>query len=350
MNDLDDLETLRAAWAGTEPPSDEARATARAALLERAAADAPSAPRTRRGFRLPRLGVRLVAVAALAAAIATGVTVLQSWGGDRAVVPGVPPAPAASAAEALDRAATAAERRPFTTPRPDQWVYTRYKNVKVKERWPLTDSAGNDFSSRIVEEQWARADGRRSAYRDGGKLHFVNEERRPQDVWPPSDYAVLAALPTDPDELLALVYRHVPPVEEPHSRPGVRLLGCPPDPRSLRDDYAFNDLLRMLGNGMPPPKVEAAIYRAMKKTPGVLVTKHLGPGDDQAEVGLGRHVSGWQFNEVLFDARTYRYVGQRSTAVKDRREVMKACGALSGGGLNMRVVGSGVVDKAGQRP
>jgi hypothetical protein len=225
--------------------------------------------------------------------------------------------------------------------------YTRYKNVRVKQRWPHPASPGLDAGPRIIEEQWARADGSRSAFLDGGKLHFVNEERRPQDVWPPSDYARLAALPTDPGELLALVYRRVGPLQAPRARPGLGA-ECRPEPRPRRDDFAFNTLLGMLGNGMPPPKVEAAIYRAMKKIPGVLITKYL--GDGRAEIGLGRHVNGWQFNEVLFDARTYRYVGQRSTAVKNPREVMRACGTLAGGGLNMRVVGSGVVDKAGQRP
>jgi hypothetical protein len=344
----DDLKILRDSWGTPAAPSPETRAAARAALLERATgATSPGPVRVRRGFRMPRLGVRLVAVTTLAAAIATGVTVLETSDGDRSMVPGVPPVSVAGAAETLDRAAFAAEHRPFTPPRPDQWTYTRYKNMQVKQRWPWPGEETNKTKPpepRIIEEQWTRADGKRSAFLDGGKLHFVNQERYRQGNWPPSDYARLAALPTDPDELLAMIYHRFGTAKAPWERTGSRS-ECGPTPRT---DIVFGMLLQILGTGLPP-KVEATVYRAMKKVPGVVLNRSSNPDTGRPEVGLG--LPGWQFNEVLFDARTYRYVGQRSTMVKDPREVMRKCGAIGiKQSLNMRIIDSGVVDKAGQRP
>jgi DNA-directed RNA polymerase specialized sigma24 family protein len=69
----------------------------------------------------------------LAVAVAAGVIVVQTADGTdkdrrpRSALPGIPAGPVATAAQALDRAAAAADARPFTPPRPDQWIYTELR-------------------------------------------------------------------------------------------------------------------------------------------------------------------------------------------------------------------------------
>lgn len=337
---MDELKLLRAEWDEPGVQAEDARSAARASLLARAAA---SHHRPKRRIRLPRAGLRLAAVGVLAVVLAAVVTLVQTGGGDgRSVIPGIPPAPSAGAAQILDQAATAAENRPFIAPRPDQWVYTRYRNVPVKQRWYLKGDAPQE---RIFEEQWSRADGRRSAFLDNGKLRTIDlSDPRSRPSWPPQDYAGLAALPTDPGRLLALIYRRF-------GSPPARSVPGPSDrcpvPGDL--DHVSTALGQLLLNGLLPPKLEAAIYRAMKRLPGIIVTRTAGP-NGRPEISLGRYENGWQRNEILFDARDYRFVGMRSIAVKDPNALLRQCQMLRGGGLNMRVIDTGVVDRAGQRP
>jgi len=103
---MNDVTILREAWDAPAPPSPAARADARGALLECAR------PRPRRRHR------RLAAAVALAASIALAATVAHNLGDPGRTLPSVSQA---SAATVLERAATAAERRAFTPPRPDQW-------------------------------------------------------------------------------------------------------------------------------------------------------------------------------------------------------------------------------------
>lgn len=351
MNDHD-LDRLRDGWGAPPEPDAEARSAARAALLERIA-EPPRAPRARRfpglgAHRLPRMGTRLIAVGALAAGIAAAITVVQTSDHGRSVVPGVPPGPSANAAATLDHIALLAERRSFMPPRPDQWIYSHYQNVNVKQRWRDPGSETNpngEPSEQVIEEQWERADGKRSAILDKGKLHFFNDDPQP-GVWPPEDYAGVAALPADPDKLLALAAKRVPREFPSFPRPK----GCESGPGNDRTEWVFGELTGILWKPMVPPKVEAAVYRAMTKLPGMVLTKVTGP-TGRPEIAIGRFQNGYALNQMLFDAQTYRYTGQRSIFVKDPHEIMKKCHSLtSGGALNMRVLGTGVVDKVGQRP
>ncbi|MFI6522935.1 CU044_5270 family protein [Spirillospora sp. NPDC050679] len=352
---MNDLEILRDSWETPGRPDDTARAAARAALMERAAAArgaGAAVPPAERARRRPRLRMRLAVAGVAAAAVAAGGIV--AWPERGRDVPALPSASPVAATQALDRAATAAERRAFTPPRPDQWVYTHYRNVREPQRGPerTEDGGPGMVKTRVVEERWARADGTVTAFRDGGQVQVVKEERPPRGTWPPKDYAGLAKLPTDPDELLALVYRHggAAAAERGRKAPDDRPPGCGDGPEAARDNAAFDSLLGILGANLLPPKVEAAVYRAMRKVPGVASGPPVGLDDGRPGIALGRRQNGWQTKEVLFDAETYRYAGQRSTAYDDPAEVARRCGWARIGGLNMRVVSVGVVDKAGQRP
>ncbi|MFC9972286.1 CU044_5270 family protein [Spirillospora sp. NPDC127200] len=363
---MNDLEILRDSWEAPGRPDDAARAAARAVLMERAMAaqaepasagsatePGPDGRAARSGRRRPRLRVRFAVVGLAAAAITAGAIVLAP---PDERPPG--PAPAVSpvaALQILGRAAAAAEHREFKPPRPDQWVYTHYRNVKEPRRWLPPDPRGPG-AVKVFEEQWQRADGGASAFLRDGRLEVTDVPDMPKDAWPPQDYARLAKLPTDPDRLLELAYEHGRAGVPAAGRPAgggrdARPASCTADPETRRGDAAFTALAGILSANLLPPKVEAAVYRAMSKIPDVTSVRSLDLGGGRPGLALGRRQHGWQLQEVLFDARTYRYAGTRVTAYADPQEVMKRCGSLTfDGGVNMRVVSVGVVDRAGQRP
>ncbi|WP_067489486.1 hypothetical protein [Actinomadura hibisca] len=375
---MNDLEILHDSWEAPGPPADTARTAARAALMERAKAahteplrtePAHGRPAKKRTARRPRLRTRFAVVGLAAAAITAGAVVIAPFddeSGGRA--PGSSPV---DALQLLGRAAAAAEHREFTPPRPDQWIYTHYRNVKEPQRWPMHDE--NDPGEiRYYEEQWTRADGGASAFLEDGKLEVENGTEVPKAAWPPQDYAGLAELPTDPGKLLALAYEHGRSEGAKGSRAGTGVVeeryvestevggepkptppppsGCTADPKTERDNAAFDNLAAVLGTQLPPPKLEAAVYRAMSRVPGAAAMRTLKLDGGRPGIALGRRQHGWQLYEVLFDARTYRYAGERTTAYRDPREILERCRVLSNSGGNMRVVSVGVVDKAGQRP
>ncbi|MBW8484372.1 hypothetical protein [Actinomadura parmotrematis] len=159
-----------------------ARDAARAALLDRARPTASVAPLRRRGGR--RLALRLGVVSAAAAAAVAGITVVQTGGSDghghqRPILPGIPAGPVANAAEALDRAALAAERRPFTAPRPDQWIYTETHLTTSVHAAGVT--TGGPYRT-VVERHWRRGDGTEEAALgpDGRMSHQIMSVVQPR--------------------------------------------------------------------------------------------------------------------------------------------------------------------------
>ncbi|MFB4296918.1 CU044_5270 family protein [Actinomadura sp. NTSP31] len=297
---MNDLDILRDTWAEPAPPSGAARASARAALLERAAGSRPEPrPARRVRLRLPRPAVRLVAVGVLAAAVAVGVTVVQSGGTDghgrpRPVLPGIPAGPVANASEALERAAQAAERRPFTPPRPDQWVY-----VESRVRRGDTPNGPVSKGRTLVTRDWKRADGEKVAGLEHGKIVFADT----MPTTPPSDYASLAAMPTAPDALLRWLYQQ---------------MGGLGDTAEGRYETAYSMLGAVLRDNLLPPKTEAAVFRALKQIPGVTLAR--APVQGRPALALARLEEGWLHEELMLDPNTYRYLGEQSVAVKNHTD------------------------------
>jgi hypothetical protein len=334
---MDDLETLHDAWSPPEAPSPDAHAEARAALLARAAGggDRRRAPAWRR-LRPPRIGVRRVAVGALALALATGVTVVQNVGGTdsrgrpRSIVPGLPAGPVANAAEALERAALVAEAKPSTAPRPNQWIYTRER--VTFSRGPMKGA---------INQGWQRVDGKGTAFIDeNGKLRFRpvpkpptgrHARKLPPEPW---TYPTITTLPTDPDALLRWVHNF-----------------------SGGSDWAaeaFGMFAGILGRGLVPPKLEAAIYRAMKQLPNVKLIRNGVPVAGHATLALGRR-NGFLYDEVLLDSRTFTYRGERSVIVEEnqgweRAKGIEPVGHAKGLVILFERLTTAIVDKPGQLP
>ncbi|MEV6151258.1 CU044_5270 family protein [Nonomuraea sp. NPDC052129] len=281
---MNDLETLREAWDRPDPPSPAAQSAARAALMTRAAR-----PRPKR-----RWAMRALAVAASAVVIATGATVFQSVGGRG----GQPTLPAANAQVVLARVAATVQKKDFTPPRDDQWIYTEMRtrshekglmDKRLTPRTPLTST---------IKEFWTRADGKRVGYMTGGKLMTTN----PGERTPENTYSMVAALPTDPDKLLA-EFRKI------HSVRG-----------GDQDDWIFLRFAVTLGQNVPPPAQEAAIFKAMAKLPGVKVNESAVDNEGRAALSVSRVSDGWLNREVLLDPSTYAFRGRRETAVADHEE------------------------------
>ncbi|WP_433331687.1 CU044_5270 family protein [Spirillospora sp. CA-294931] len=323
-----DVQEVRTILAPTNPVPPGTLAGAAHEPAARAARDRiiASDERPRRRRWTPRL----VAVGGLAVTIAAGTTVAQNIGGTdehgrpRTAIPGLPAAPAANAKEALTRAAYAAERRPFTAPRPDQWVYikTRYKDVnhKKKKYGPFTPKSP---ATTYTQERWTRADGKQTADFEGGKLVIAPTG----GTSIPNDYATVSTLPRDPDALLAWAKKQA----GPHQDPVFSLLGA------------------MLVHSLVPPAQEAAIYRALAKTPGVTLTKRTSDAEGRPALSLSSAAEGWIREEVLLDPSTYAYRGHRTVVIKDHSDEHMSYkkGTVADQSARLTIT---VVNRPGQRP
>jgi hypothetical protein len=330
---MDDLKALYEAWESPEAPSHAASARARAALLARA--NGRVSPR--RGLRLPlpRLGVRLAAVCVSAMTIAIGVAVVENLTGadgrQTSIVPGL--VPAANAAQVLERAAVAAEKKSFIAPRPNQWIYFEDRYSSYGPGGRLLDEG--------VQRSWHRADGLALAFIDEhGQLRVREEERPRKRLGRPvptfGSYRELAALPADPNALLRWAYE--------------QNLENGDDSRDAVVYLLFKHILR---ENVLPPELEAATFRALKQVPGVTLTDTVDVSGRPA-FALGQ-TEDWLHQELLLDKQTYTYRGERSTVVKDATiDPLKAGNSTGDVKKGSRVVvarvATAIVDEPGRRP
>lgn len=311
---MNDLQTLYEAWDAPAAPSHRATGRARAALLARA-----------RRRRL-RLGSRIAAVGAAAVALLTAVTVAENVGGTGAEVQ------AASAAPVLERAAVAAVEKPFVAPRDEQWLY-----VEVRFSGSVSEPVAR-------EQTWRRADGRGFAFVDEhGKLHVetvsgMNARPGRPELELLDSYKALAALPTEPAALLRWAY----------GRAENATGGGKDD-----DGDVYLILNHTLRENLLPPGLEAGIFRAMKRIPGVTVEEVEVSG--RRVLALGLHTSDWLYEELLLDPETHAYVGERSTVTRDATiDPLKAGNATGevkkGSQVVVERVATAIVDQPGERP
>jgi hypothetical protein len=290
-----------------------------------------------------RFAVAAVAAVAATAAVAMGgVAVMHTTGTGpdgrpSTTVSTAPAPPVTNVAYVLDHAAAAAEARQFTLPRPDQWIY--FENRTTGSVIPGGVATGGPYETH-TDVSWVRPDDSQSAgfdkhgrLRISGKLTSI----------PPSDYATLAAMPTQPQALLDWVYQRANAVGP--ARPSG-------EERYAQEFRVLNGILR---DKLLPPKVEAAIFRAIKIIPGVTLVRGAKDGDGRPALAVGRVSEGWLQEQILLDAKTYQYMGERSIAIKDVTLPKPDDGPaphIKKGTLQVIVVrlAAGIVDKPGQRP
>ena len=274
--------------------------------------------------RRARHGRAVAATAGLAlvAVLGGAVLVARQLPQDRA-----PAAPTANASELADRAATVVAAQSVPTPRPHQWVYS-------KELERLSDGDGKPFT----HELWVRVDGKKyvNAHNDdlrGARVSDRARERRQlaSAIWPrcpPGKREQLArvrpavglgrffpnpaAVPTDPDGLLAAIYQLV---EDPD---------CSPIRGDNVQDRAFT-MIDLLLQTVQPAEVRAALYHAVAKIPEVTVVKGATDAAGRRGVAFTRAASieapgssDWLRLEIILDNDTYRYLGARYIVTRDQ--------------------------------
>jgi hypothetical protein len=191
----------------------------------------------------------------------------------------------------LELAAENAEARPFTPPRPDQWIY-------VRDRSTYTGSIAREKGMAPVGtgQIWSRADGRQTAMTQG--------DERVQALNGPNDYPMLASLPTDPRALLAALRAHI-----------TRQLGL----RGPNTEEGWNvalhgTIVRALDAYLLPPRVTGAMWRALALIPGVRQESGTSTVAGHQVITVSRVNEGWDSVQILLDATTHDYVGERSVA------------------------------------
>lgn len=267
--------------------------------------------------------------AVLSGAVVLGVTVTRSGevaaaGGDRPL---------------LERIAGAAEKRSEQLPvRDDQFVYVKsqddYIEATFDDTCPVPDHDLTEF------EMWRSVDGTRWGLHrsDLGKPgdSGTYEEKVHPKTWAnekaPADYRELEALPTDPDAMYAWLHKGE-------------------NPRARSHDSAYLTATTILSDNIVPPKVAAALFRAVAKLPGVTVVGDVRDALGRSGVAIGRTDKGMQERiDWIFDEKTLEYLGERrlyaGSATSGR------CGSNMPGDLltSKAITEQAVVDKAGERP
>ncbi|MGW0796645.1 CU044_5270 family protein [Streptomyces sp. NPDC002692] len=314
---MDDFTRVREWGADVPPLTDEARSAARARL--RGAMSREN--RTDRSAVPPRRLVFRVAAAASVAAVGATVVVTSAGGGRGGGHDA--PRTSLSAAQVLLRAAdrSRTDGAAMPVPRDDQYFYTR----TFITRKPVEGGTTRTWT----DESWLSVDGSRPSQRqEHGKIHHDPPLGKHEVAWPPTTYAKLLTMPTDPDELLdALSFGH---------------MGTPMD----RTRTFFEICMLIQGPRVMPPGLQAAAFEALAKIPGIKLDR------DQVD-GVGRPGIAVSYPEAaftfVFDRETYAYLGLRTKGSSPKR--VHGHWQQSNWYYEMRSLERmAVVDRIGQRP
>ncbi|WP_199444395.1 CU044_5270 family protein [Umezawaea beigongshangensis] len=303
----------------------------------------------------------------LLGAVAVGVLVAGGLVAQTVSFGGSPPSASAEAAATLDRAAAGVigEADEPVGPGRHRYVATRAwwmasstagdgrRFARLAENllqtWVPADPAGEWLLRRDVtgDQQWvlgteqeARAAGvaTTSTWPQGGWPEgeqrarcgdfFVEPDQqchRPGDwLHPTAEWQ--AGLPTDPDELLKRLEDDLPPDDE--ARTEVRML-----------DHAAT----ALRSGLIDGHVQANLYRALAKLPGLQVTDRQADLDGRIGTALGVD-DGHVRQEIIVDPDTGRFIGERRVATR------AVDGFPAGTVTTFTSVQTGVTDTTGVEP
>ncbi|MBA2808678.1 CU044_5270 family protein [Streptomyces sp. KM273126] len=283
---------------------------------------------TRPRLRLLRPAVWVPAAAlTLAGALTVGlVTNIDSgYGGE--------PSDGETAVVLLDRIADVAAKTEATPVRDDQLVY-----IKSLDAGAECQEDGPCEPGRLSEREawWSQEPGpvkQLALFYEAGGYSPLRELLPPGSPGTPAGinrptYKWLAALPTDPDELLDELYRLTKPVEGQEKAQAV-----------------FDKIGELLGNVMPP-RTAAALYEAAAKIPGVKRVEDAVDPAGRHGVGIRRvdKRSSWA-TVWIFDRDTLAYLGERTYLTKDSQTGKK--GTVLG---ESAILKRAVVDEYRQRP
>ncbi|MDX3073393.1 CU044_5270 family protein [Streptomyces sp. NPDC088354] len=284
----------------------------RGAHMATAGSDLPK----NRGFRMPRLAIALpVAALAVAGAVVAGTALNGGPGGQFADVATGPalttqvsPASAKGLNQLIDQISLAASAEPRPVMKPGQYVYIESQSADTFVK--STDDKSSLASHALHKRQiWRSADGTKGWLIDpavnrspeGETLSLPDEQGHPfkASLNGPS-YEFLATLPTDPDELLKMIYK----AAKGHGN-------------SL-DQQAFTTIGDLLGESYPPAELYSALFRTAAKIPGVVVVDDAQDAIGRTGVAVARldETSG-ERQEWIFDKKTHVFLGERTVQVRE---------------------------------
>ncbi|MFJ1578604.1 CU044_5270 family protein [Streptomyces sp. NPDC088182] len=264
--------------------------------ITRESALAPASTPVRPGRPGWRRRTALVAVPALLVAAVATATSLTGAFGDSAPSE-VSAADYREAVRLLDRIALAAAGRPARTVRDDQYVYTKIKgsrpvsdegtDVFVREDWIAVDGERNGLARQVFDKGSPSLDPRRAE----GKMLLYTDPNM-------TTYREIEALPTDPDTLLKTIEKDTGGQGPTHG------------------EAVFEAIAEMLPQATLRPELNAALYRATAKIPGVVVRQDAVDAAGRRGVGLTFHAD--RDNAVwVFDKDRLSYLGTNEVALLD---------------------------------
>jgi hypothetical protein len=299
---MDEIRALHDAFGPDEIPSEATENRARAALRQKMHAKEQTVTTV---DRRTRLRFAIAAGVAVAAAVAVVAAVAVTRPGDEQPPPPkaggpvrptsasavLPYARPASAAEFLENAAWTAERRPWTEPRPEQFMYIETLELRNKpsyENQHPNDPIKPGLGENRKVQRWYSVDGQTMAGYENGKLVVTKQDQNGRSfarvAWP-----TITAM-NSPEKVTDDVH-------------GPGSMGV--------------DLDAFIGQYVLPPNVQAAIFRYLAQESGMKTNPDAVNIDGRPAIGLGRTIEGYLSQELLFDKQTYALIGERLVAIKD---------------------------------
>lgn len=269
---------------------------------------APPAARGRRRAGSARWTLRLAAAVVAVVAVVATVQVVDV--GPPAVRDRAGGGARANAAELGALAAKAARDVPGPYPKPGQWVYIKTLVAHDAGSRVLQE----DGSARLVRfpavapravEWWSEA-----GSKPGAQVSSVTNREGNALVGPPLiqgvNYPGLPSLPTDPDRLLKVIYDY----QRKHGGGGAEAW-----------PETFTMIAGMLTNLWVAPELQAALFQAMAKIPGVTVVQDTVDAAGRRGMALALVDDRVRF-EVILEEGTYRYLGLASIVTSDHDELV----------------------------
>ncbi|MGW4958422.1 CU044_5270 family protein [Nonomuraea sp. NPDC004186] len=291
---MDEMAELDRLWADTPEATERDLAAARVALLARAAAPPRTRPRRRYAFRLAAVGLLATA---LTAVIIAGQVVL---GGSAT--------PPANAQAVLERAARAAADQRDLVPGPGQYVHTKRRTQDPRNTRDPSGGPVLGYVVTAVEERWEPADpGKPWLLRD--RAESVTGDPVPRWLWDRGAEDTLYESSC------------------PGQRAYVRLGAWPTDVEAVRAKLAartgrdparmWAELKQLVAESVVRPSLSAALFRVASELKGIRLIGDAVDAAGRPGVAVAMDEGDGRRSELIFDRRTYHYLGERTVNTRD---------------------------------
>ena len=234
----------------------------------------------------------------------------------------------------------------------DQFIYTKRETYHWKPEKGVPDGCSMTLEGYEtgVRELWESVDGRREGLSRKPKSNGEETEQSLAPQLPGKNmvnfYRQAEELPTDPEAMRRWLYG---------LEPGEKTSGS-----KAADVNAFAKAGNLLTTSLLPPKVAAALYRAIAEIPGLIAVEDAKDAAGRTGVAValdtsgafGAAIRGSQGKaraELIFDEKARAFMGE---AVVNLAAPKRECDPLEAGDLvsSTAVLARGVVDTTSQRP